>query len=168
MYSVNPIDTGASLCVRVVHYQRGLTLIEITIAVAILAIVATAAIPVYEGYVNEVRIARSIQDMRQMALILDDRYQDGSPPATLADVDLDNMTDPWGQPYQYLWLRGNPAPGLSGLRRRDKSMNPVNTDYDLYSIGLDGVTVAQFAGGEARDDVVRANDGDFFGLADDH
>ena len=76
--------------------------------------------------------------------------------------------DPWGNPYQYLWLRGNPAPALKGERRRDKSMNPVNTDYDLYSLGADGLTAPQFVAGEALDDVVRANDGDFLGLAGDH
>jgi len=151
-----------------VRLQRGFTLIELVIAVAILAIVAAAAIPIYEGYSNEARLSRTIQDMRQMALILDDLFEDGSPPATLASVGLDTMTDPWGNPYRYLWLRGNPAPGINGQRRRDRSMNPVNSDYDLYSIGPDGLTVAQFAGGPAQDDVVRANDGDFFGLARDH
>lgn len=165
-----PESTCRSPTVRacVARRQRGITLVEIVVAVAILAIVATAAIPIYEGYVNEVRIARSIQDIRQMALILDDLYEEGVPPPTLAAAGLANMVDPWGYPYRYLWLRGNPALGLEGMRRRDKSMNPVNTDYDLYSIGQDGATVAQFAGGPARDDVVRANDGDYFGLADDH
>jgi len=163
--SKDPCQWGRRACA---HRQRGFTFVEIVIVVAILAIVAAAAVPLYEGYVNEARIAKSIQDMRQMALILDDRYQEGAPPPTLASVGLDNMTDPWGAPYRYLWLRGNPAPGLNGRRRRDRSMNPVNSDYDLYSIGMDGATVSQFAGGPARDDVVRANDGDFFGLAGDH
>lgn len=168
MFPAKSIDPGMRPRAGAAPRQRGLTLIEIIVVVAILSIVAAAAIPVYEGYVNEARIARSIQDLRQMGLILDDLYQEGVPPATLAAVGLDNMTDPWGNPYRYLWLRGNPAPGLNGQRRRDKSMNPVNSDYDLYSIGMDGATVSQFAGGEALDDVVRANDGDFFGLAADH
>jgi general secretion pathway protein G len=168
MFPAKSIDPGMRPRARAAPRQRGLTLIEIIVVVAILSIVAAAAIPVYEGYVNEARIARSIQDMRQMSLILDDLYREGVPPATLVTVGLDNMTDPWGNPYRYLWLRGNPAPGLNGQRRRDKSMNPVNSDYDLYSIGMDGATVSQFAGGPARDDVVRANDGDYFGLAGDH
>jgi general secretion pathway protein G len=160
--------SGRKSCACAARRQRGFTLIELVIAVAILAIVAAAAIPIYEGYVKEARIAKSIQDMRQMALILDDLYQDGSPPATLAAVGLDSMIDPWGAPYRYLWLRGNPALGIDGQRRRDRSMNPVNSDYDLYSIGADGQTSVQFVAQKARDDVVRANDGDFFGLANDH
>lgn len=142
-------------------------MVELVMTVAILAIVAAAAIPIYEGYIEETRIAKSIKDIRQMQLILDDLYLDDSPPATLAAAGL-SMTDPWGNTYRYLWLRGNPASGLNGQRRRDKSMNPVNSDYDLYSMGTDGQTSAQFVAKKARDDVVRANDGDFIGLAADH
>jgi general secretion pathway protein G len=147
--------------------QAGLTLIEIMIAVAILSVVAALAIPAYEGYVNEARIATAIKDIRQIELLLNDRYLDNDPPASLADLGV-AINDPWGNPYRYLWLRGNPAPGLNGERRRDKSMNPVNTDYDLYSLGADGQTAAQFIAGQALDDVVRANDGDYVGLAGDH
>ena len=137
------------------------------VVVAILTILGTLALPAYQNHVNEARIATAIKDIRQISIILDDLYFDDNPPATLAAVGV-NLTDPWGNPYRYLWLRGNPAPGLSGQRRRDKSMNPVNTDYDLYSLGADGLTAAQFVAKKAKDDVVRANDGDFVGLAGDH
>ncbi|MDJ0739797.1 MAG: prepilin-type N-terminal cleavage/methylation domain-containing protein [Gammaproteobacteria bacterium] len=146
---------------------RGFTIIEIMLAAVILAILGAIAVPMYENYITEARIATAIRDIRQISLILDDRFLDNDPPATLADVGVD-LVDPWGNAYEYLWLRGNPAPGLNGKRRRDKSMNPVNTDYDLYSRGPDGKTTAQFTAGKARDDIVRANDGDFVGLASDH
>lgn len=147
--------------------QRGLTLIEIMIAVAILAVVASVAIPIYRGYVDEARIGTAIRDIRQMEFILNDRFLDNAPPPTLAAAGI-NMVDPWGNPYRYLWLRGNPAPGLAGQRRKDKAMNPVNTDYDLYSMGPDGQTQAQFTAARARDDIVRANNGDYVGPARDH
>jgi general secretion pathway protein G len=147
--------------------RAGFTLIDLVIALAIMATVATISVPFYAQYVGEVRIASVIRDLGNMALILDDRFADGDPPATLAEVGLD-MTDPWGNPYEYLWLRGNPAPGINGKRRKDKALNPVNTDYDLYSVGPDGRTQAQFVANFARDDIVRANDGAFFGVAADH
>ena len=152
------------------HRQTGFTLIELMLAVAILAILAilsAIAIPFYRGYVNEGHIGTAIQDIRQIELILTDLYLDNRPPATLAAAGI-NMVDPWGNPYQYLWIRNNPAPGLNGKRRRDKSMNPVNSDYDLYSLGADGETSPQFTAKKALDDIVRANDGDFVGLAEDH
>ncbi|MCB1785698.1 MAG: prepilin-type N-terminal cleavage/methylation domain-containing protein [Gammaproteobacteria bacterium] len=149
------------------HRQTGFTLIELMLAVAILAILSAIAIPFYRGYVNEARIGTVIEDIRQIELILTDLYLDNRPPATLAAAGI-NMVDPWGNPYQYLWIRNNPAPGISGKRRRDKSMNPVNSDYDLYSLGADGETSPQFTAKKALDDIVRANDGDYVGLAEDH
>lgn len=137
------------------------------VVVTILTILGVLALPVYEGYVREARIATAIKDIRQISLILDDLYLDNIPPASLTAVGV-NLTDPWGNPYRYLWLRGNPQPGLNGRRRRDRSMNPVNSDYDLYSMGEDGQTSAQFVARKARDDIVRANDGDYVGLAEDH
>jgi general secretion pathway protein G len=40
----------------------------------------------------------------------------------------------------------------------------VSTDFDLYSMGKDGKSVAPFTAQASQDDVVRANDGAFVGL----
>ncbi len=42
---------------------------------------------------------------------------------------------------------------------------PINSTYDLYSMGKDGKTVVALTAKASRDDVVRANDGGFIGLA---
>ena len=78
------------------------------------------------------------------------------------------LIDAWGRPYQYLRIDGSTTPGINGTRRRDKNANPVNSDYDLYSMGRDGKTTPQFTAKNARDDIVRASDGKYFGLAEDH
>jgi general secretion pathway protein G len=92
----------------------------------------------------------------------------GELPDNLSDTGMDQITDPWGRPYQYLRIDGNTSPGVNGMRRRDKNANPVNSDFDLYSMGRDGQTQAQFTGKKARDDIVRANDGAFCDLAEKH
>jgi len=55
--------------------------------------------------------------------------------------------------------------GETAERRKDNSMIPVNSDYDLYSPGTDGRSEASFTAAPSRDDVVRAKDGAYIGLA---
>ena len=50
-------------------------------------------------------------------------------------------------------------------RRRDRYMVPLNTDYDLFSLGSDGRTAVSLGDTLGRDDVIRANNGGFFGVA---
>ena len=44
------------------------------------------------------------------------------------------------------------------------SDNPVNTDYDLYSLGADGQSKPQFKFKTSQDDIVRAYEGSYVGL----
>ena len=44
----------------------------------------------------------------------------------------------------------------------------VDVRADLYSMGADGSTAAPFTAARARDDIVRANEGGFVGLAGDY
>ena len=49
--------------------------------------------------------------------------------------------------------------------RKDRFLVPINSTYDLYSVGKDGKTVAALTAKASKDDIVRANDGAFIGLA---
>ena len=53
-------------------------------------------------------------------------------------------------------------------RRRDRYMFPLNTDYDLFSLGPDHQTATSLGEGIGLDDVIRANNGGFFGRASDY
>jgi general secretion pathway protein G len=74
------------------------------------------------------------------------------------------LLDPWGAPYVYLNLDGVPI----GLMRKDQALVPINSDYDLYSKGPDGASVAPLTAMASRDDIVRGNNGAFIGVAADY
>jgi general secretion pathway protein G len=52
--------------------------------------------------------------------------------------------------------------------RKDGKLNPLNTDFDLYSLGRDGESRETLNARPSRDDIVRANNGAFIGLAEDY
>ena len=86
----------------------------------------------------------------------------GRYPNNLAEIGLDGLRDPWGNPYQYLLIEGLDNVGAV---RKDHNLKPVNTYYDVYSLGPDGKTASPFTSTSGQDDIVIANDGDYFGLA---
>lgn len=51
------------------------------------------------------------------------------------------------------------------MPRKDRFLHPINSDYDLYSQGKDGRSVEALTANLSQDDVIRANDGAFIGLA---
>ena len=53
-------------------------------------------------------------------------------------------------------------------RRRDRYMFPINTDYDLFSLGPDHQTSVSLGMRHSLDDVIRANNGGYFGTASDY
>jgi general secretion pathway protein G len=150
-------------------WVRAFTLMELLVTVAIISTLAAIGVPSYNGYVDRARSATAAADIRDIELgITRFLAENGAPPANLAAAGFPNLLDPWGRPYQYLWLQGVPPAALGGAWRRDRFLNPLNTDYDLYSMGKDGATVAPLTGGPAHDDIVRANNGRFVGLATDY
>ncbi len=84
-------------------------------------------------------------------------------PNSLADIGQ-ARTDPWGTPYQYLPMEG----AKIGQKRKDKSLHPLNSDYDLYSNGPDGNSQTPLTASASRDDIIRANNGGFIGVAQDY
>ena len=50
--------------------------------------------------------------------------------------------------------------------RKDKFLVPINSDFDLYSMGKDGESVPPLTSKKRRDDIIRANDGQYIGLAE--
>lgn len=60
---------------------------------------------------------------------------------------------------------GGPPCGGVGGARKDRFLVPINSDFDIYSMGQDKDTVAPLNPPKSRDDIIRASDGGFYGLA---
>lgn len=145
---------------------RGFTMIELMLAIVLAGVLLSVAIPGYRSYMLRTRYAAAIADIGRLQLAVI-RYQTANNdalPASLAEVGMDALLDPWGRPYAYLSFAGLKG---KGAMRKDKNLNPLNTDFDLYSLGPDGKTIGPLVGAGA-DDVIRANDGQFIGKASDY
>jgi general secretion pathway protein G len=143
-----------------------MTLLELLTAVAACAILASIAIPTYQSAVQKTKVSAAVRDILQIEVAIQ-RYHtlNYSLPPDLAAVGCDTMLDPWGNPYVYLSFEGLKG---KGKMRKDKSLVPINTQFDLYSKGADGQSKAPLTAAASRDDVIMANDGAYVGLAADY
>jgi general secretion pathway protein G len=137
--------------------QGGYTLLELMAGIMILGFLSAMAVAA---------VARAISDIGKIHLEIQKflTNERRGYPASLADLGLDDLIDPWGNPYQYLVVDGL---GNNGAVRKDKNLIPVNRSYDVYSMGKDGNTASPFTSTVGQDDVVLAGDGTYFGLAAD-
>jgi len=58
------------------------------------------------------------------------------------------------------------GPQAIAKARKDRFLVPINSDYDLYSMGSDGESKPALQNPVSRDDVIRASDGAYIGLAE--
>ncbi|NIO11736.1 MAG: prepilin-type N-terminal cleavage/methylation domain-containing protein [Deltaproteobacteria bacterium] len=153
---------------RRVLRSEGVTLVELMISVAIIATLAGIAAPIFGSYVDKARSAKAVSDIRTTleAGITLYEFTHEVLPTSLADINRGSILDPWGNTYQYLNLVAG-GPGVRGHARKDRFLVPLNSDYDLYSMGKDGRSVAPLTSRWSRDDILRANDGSFVGSASD-
>lgn len=140
--------------------RRGFTLVELMAVSAIIAAVATLAIPRIHDSIEKARVARAIGDIRAIASDLD--AQD-TLPDNLSTIGRSGLLDPWGNNYAY--LKFDKTKGVPTGARRDRFLVPINSGYDLYSMGADGDSKAPLNAKASLDDVIRAMDGGFIGLA---
>ena len=142
---------------------EGFTILELLIMFAIFATISALAIPSLQSALGAARNARAVADIRTIGNeALGYQLQNGTSPLTLNDIGYGAVRDPWGAPYQYLnfsTTNGN------GQKREDRFLVPINTYFDLYSMGPDGQSALPLTAQRSQDDIVWANDGAYIGLA---
>ncbi len=143
--------------------SNGFTLLELMVTVAIIGALAGIAIPAFSSYLGKAKIIKAIAEIETLEKeILAFDGGGGGLPNTLGDIGRAGLLDPWGNPYQYLNFAT-----VSGLGpvRKDRSLVPLNSDFDLYSMGPDGKSKPPLTAKDSHDDIIRANDGAYIGTA---
>lgn len=140
----------------------GISRAELLVAIVILATLTFIAVSSYERYLEKAKITRVKAEIRLLeSEIKAYEIANGNLPATLADIGREALRDPDGNPYHY----ANGSLVQPEQRRKDLFLVPLNSDFDLYSKGKDGKSNAPLAAKHSQDDIVRANDGEYVGLA---
>ena len=144
----------------------GFTVVEFLIAMAVVLTIAAIAIPNYLAALDQAKIARAVGDIRTIGnAVVGYDLINGVYPDTLDQVGYGANLDPWGTPYQYLNFA---SVNGKGKMRKDRFLVPINTYFDLYSMGKDQQTVTPLTAPVSKDDIIWANDGAFIGLASDY
>jgi general secretion pathway protein G len=151
-------------------YRRanGFGLLDLMVTLVVFSLLAALAVPAYNGMINRGKVAGAIGDIGSIAVEIERFSVNNNDrlPNDLNELPMAIPLDPWGNEYQYLNIRA--AGGGVGGFRKDGNLNPLNTDFDLYSMGADGSSAGPLSANSSRDDIVRANNGAFIGLGEDY
>ena len=141
---------------------KGLTLVELIIVVFIIGTLAAMGHLIYRDFHYKGQISQTVADISQISGRLYTYFsQNAAFPPTLVEIGENNRIDPWGNPYDYWPITGDKNQQV----RKDRNLHPLSTDFDLYSRGRDGATSLPLTAKASQDDVIRANDGKYIGLA---
>jgi general secretion pathway protein G len=150
------------------NQHAGLTLVEIAIVILIAALIVGTVTPVYLHIIENKRNDLAVTEITGLQKDIDRfgrrnmRY-----PNDLAEIYTSIPVDPWGSPYQYTNIKNASSPALINPRS-DNNLKRLNADYDLYSDGRDKASLSPVSASESRDDIIRAKNGNYIGLASEY
>lgn len=142
--------------------RRAFTMVEILATTVVVGILATVATLKYKGNQKQMKINVAIAELQGL------NFQIAAMdplPASLAEIGRGDLKDPWGNPYEYLRFDLSTGKDPKGARK-DRSLHPLNSFFDLYSKGPDGDSNLPLTSGPSRDDIIVASDGKYVGIAE--
>jgi general secretion pathway protein G len=161
-------------------WTRGFTLAELIVVITIIGILSSIGLNVYRHFIDKARNTRAAGEIRMCEKEIMNFLNDTERlPDALAELGRGVSLDPWKNPYQY--INFDTSPGAEDNRRtkgakgkgkgKGKGLDkdsPLNSDYDLYSMGKDGMSTPVLTDDVSQDDIIRADDGGYTGLASNY
>lgn len=145
--------------------RGGFTLVELMIVLVILGLLAALVTPAAKRHIDNARTAVAILNVRLLEEEIETFHAtSGALPDNLGQIGRADFEDPWGALYVYTRIEGAKPKPNPGKLRKDHFLVPINSDYDLYSIGENGMSAPPVGNGPGQDDIVRANNGSYVGL----
>ena len=160
--------------------SQGFTLVELVVVMGVLAILTLMGMGVYSHFINKAKNTRAIAEIRLLEKEILEFWQTNDRlPDSLAELGHAAMLDPWKTPYQY--INFDTTAGGEDIRRVTQKKNngkgkglgldksdALNEDFDLFSMGEDRMSAPDLDDGSSLDDIVRADDGRYTGLASEY
>lgn len=146
---------GSPAHLAVTSANCGFTLVEVLIVVVIIMMLSTIGFTGMTKFREAAKLSRCMNEIRSLEREITAWAIDkASMPASLNDIGRASLRDPWGNNYVY-----------NIPTTRTFAGPPINTDFDLYSKGPNGIYVDSIDGVGSEDDVIRGRTGNYVGLA---
>lgn len=148
------------------RYNRAFTVLEFCVVMIIIGLTVMTITPAMLSMAETAKTVSTSEEVKNIQTDIDDFFKEnGRFPDTLEEVYGETPLDSWGNPYQYL---NHAKVKGKGKLRKDKNLVPINSDYDLYSMGPDGESSTPLTAAISKDDIIRARNGAFIGNAEDY